>query len=128
VFIPQEAEEGAKTKAEAEHAATKKAEEEAAATKTQEEDFKKRAAEEAAKKHQQEVRPHESAWLSFGNSRARQCVVVDSGDGIAGSGDRPDSSHGNSRTCVRVALHACSGLLHSASPATSALGLGSELP
>ncbi len=61
----QEAEEAAKKKAEAEHAAMKTAQEEAAATKTQEEDAKKRAAEEAAKRQGQEVRPHESAWLAL---------------------------------------------------------------
>ncbi len=64
--LSQEAGEAAKKKAEAEQAATKKAEKEATAKKKQ----KRKRAEEAAKRQEQEVRPHESAWLALRINRA----------------------------------------------------------
>ncbi len=68
--LSQEVEEAAKKKAEAEQAATKKAAEEAATKKKQEEDDAEKRVAEAAKEHEQEVRPHESAWLALRIIRA----------------------------------------------------------
>ncbi len=98
----------AEKKAEAEQAATKKAEKEAAAKKKQEEDAKKRTA-EAAKRQEQEVQPHKSAWLrSPHNPRwnwAHLCHLNRDG----ARAPRPSSAPGLGSRTGPVPCHVCSG-------------------